>query len=78
MTNLTVLNFGHWFLFEFCILMLEFLINHIKLVAYKNPGVYLLKCRGLGVDAAKIDNLLHHFYITLLLCPKTVNFSVRD
>jgi len=29
-------------------------------------------------DAAKIDNLLHHFYITLLLCPKTVNFSVRD
>jgi len=29
-------------------------------------------------NTAKIDNPLQHFYIKLLQCPETVNFSVSD
>jgi len=41
--NPTVLNFGHWYLFELCILVLGFFMTLIKLKNYLNPASYLIK-----------------------------------
>jgi len=41
--NLAVLNFGHWYLFEFCILVLEFFMTLKKKITFVNQVSYLLK-----------------------------------
>jgi len=38
-----ILNFGHWYLFEFCTLVLEFFMTFIKQIIFVNPVSYLLK-----------------------------------